>query len=146
MKISEGNEHAIRNLIFKFANSVDLKQWDVMQGCLSAQVDCDYTSLRKTKEILSSQEYVSLRARALEHLKTQHLFSNLEITISGVEANCRCTALILRKFDEDFFNTHAFYEFTCFYQHEIWVIGKIKQVVLWNEGNPTIHAGVSSSS
>ncbi len=117
-----------------------------MQACLSEEVDCDYTSLRKTSESLTAQEYVNQRARALEHLKTQHLFSNLEIAVSGTEAACRCTALILRKFDEEFFNTHAFYEFACFYQHEKWVIGKIKQVVLWNEGNPAIHAGVSRNA
>ena len=135
----------IRNLIFKFANSFDLKAWDVMKGLLSEKVVCDYTSLRGVTEVLTSEEYVNLRIKALSRLKTQHLFSNLEIESSGDEASCRCTAFILRKLDDDFFNTHAIYEFTLFRKNEKWLIGKIKQAVLWNEGNPEIHSGVSAS-
>lgn len=86
-----------------------------MKSCLAAQVDCDYTSLRGKKESLTAKEHVALRKSALELLQTQHLFSNLEIDVSndGHEARCRCSALILRRREEQFFNTHAIYEFTC---------------------------------
>ncbi|MCX6957990.1 MAG: nuclear transport factor 2 family protein [Verrucomicrobiae bacterium] len=132
----------IRNLIARFANSFDLKDWKGMQSLLMDNVNCDYTSLRKTKTTLTAEEYVQQRINALEKLQTQHLFSNLEISISGDQATCRCSSLILRRLQSDFFNTHAFYEFTLFYKNDQWLIGKIKQEVLWNEGNPKIHAGV----
>ncbi len=132
----------IRNLIARFANSFDLKDWKGMQSLLMDQVSCDYTSLRKTKMTLSVEEYVQQRIDALEKLQTQHLFFNLEISISDDQATCRCSALILRRLEESFFNTHAIYEFTLFYKNDQWLIGKIKQEVLWNEGNPKIHAGV----
>ena len=132
----------IRNLIACFANSFDLKDWKGMQSLLMEQVDCNYTSLRKTKSTLTAEEYVQQRIQALEKIQTQHLFSNLEISISDDQAACRCSALILRRLQGDFFNTHAIYEFTLFYKNDRWLIGKIKQEVLWNEGNPAIHAGV----
>ncbi len=132
----------IRNLIARFANSFDLKDWKGMQSLLMEQVSCDYTSLRKTKTVLTAAEYVQQRIEALEKLQTQHLFSNLEISIADDQATCRCSALILRRLQGDFFNTHAVYEFTLFCKNDRWLIGKIKQEVFWNEGNPKIHAGL----
>lgn len=134
----------IRNLIARFANSFDLKDWKGMQLLLMDNVTCDYTSLRKTNLILTAEEYVQQRINALEKLQTQHLFSNLEISITNDHATCRFSALILRRLQESFFNTHAVYEFTLFYKNDQWLIGKIKQEVLWNEGNPAIHAGVAT--
>ncbi len=132
----------IRNLIARFANSFDLKDWKAMQLLLMEQVCCDYTSLRKTKMTLTAEEYVQQRIDALEKLQTQHLLFNLEISISDDQATCRCSAFILRRLQEDFFNTHAVYKFTLFYKNDRWLIGKIKQEVLWNEGNPEIHSGL----
>ena len=135
----------IRNLIARFANSFDLKDWKEMQSLLMEKVSCDYKSLRKTKLILTAEEYVQQRIDSLEKLQTQHLFSDLEISITNNHATCRCSALILRRLEESFFNTHAIYEFTLFYKNNQWLIGKIKQEVLWNEGNPGIHAGVATT-
>jgi len=139
--------NTINKLVFKFANSFDLKDWDGMESCLALQVDCDYTSLRGKKETLTAKEYVALRKATLERLQTQHLFSNLEIDVSdgGHQAACRCSALILRRRGEQIFNTHAVYEFCCVQKNQRWLISKIKQTVLWNEGNSEIHAGASNS-
>ncbi len=143
MRMNASSTNSISNLLFKFANSFDLKAWDVMEQCLAERVKCDYTSLRGKKETLTAQEYVAQRKTALEMLQTQHLFSNLEIDIqSEQKATCCCSALILRRRGEQFFNTHAFYEFTCVCEKEIWFISKIKQTVFWNEGAPEIHKGI----
>ncbi|MBX9743258.1 MAG: nuclear transport factor 2 family protein [Chthoniobacterales bacterium] len=137
--------NSISNLLFKFANNFDLKKWDEMERCLASQVDCDYTSLRGKKEILTAKEYVHQRRSALEPLQMQHLFSNLEIDLLGEhQAACRCSALILRKREEKFFNTHAIYEFTCVRERGVWLISAIKQTVLWNEGDTEIHSGVAA--
>jgi len=137
----------INNLLFKFANSFDLKDWDGMESCLAPQVDCDYSGLRGKKETLTVKEYVALRRSALEPLQTQHLFSNLEIDISddAHQTRCRCSALILRRRGEQFFNTHAIYEFVCVQKNKRWLLSKIKQTVLWNEGDSTIHSGAATA-
>jgi len=90
----------------------------------------------------STAEYVAQRKAALEQLQTQHLFSNLEIVVVNYEVRCRCSALILRRLDKNFFNTHAIHEFTYIFQNETWLISKIKQRVLWNEGDSEIHLGL----
>lgn len=134
----------IANLVSKFANSFDLKKWDVMESCFTEKIDCDYTSLRGRKETLTAKEYVNQRRSSLEALQTQHLFSNLEIDfLNKKKAICRCSALILRRRGDQFFNTHAIYEFTCVNEQAEWLISAIKQIVLWNEGNPEIHFGVT---
>ncbi len=135
----------IRNLIFKFANSFDLKEWEVLKSVFLDSIICDYTSLRQTLETLTPQEYVNKRIESLNKLKTQHIFSNLEISLAGEQATCRCSAIIFRRFERDYFNTHAIYEFTLYYLNKVWLIGKIKQQVLWNEGNPAIHSGVAQN-
>ncbi|MBM3857584.1 MAG: nuclear transport factor 2 family protein [Verrucomicrobia bacterium] len=143
MKNDFSPQGAISNLLFKFANSFDLKAWDEMESYLAEQVECNYTSLRGKKEALAAKDYVALRRASLEPLQTQHLFSNLEIDVHDEnEATCRCSALILRRRGEQFFNTHAIYKFTCLCQKEKWLISKIKQTVLWNEGDAEIHSGV----
>lgn len=135
--------HSIANLLSKFANSFDLKKWDVLESCFTENVDCDYTSLRGKKASLTAKEYVHQRKSALANLQTQHLFSNLEINLlNEKKAICRCSALILRRRGEQFFNTHAIYEFTCVNEQAEWLIAAIKQIVLWNEGNPELHSGV----
>ncbi|NNM59462.1 MAG: SnoaL-like domain-containing protein [Legionellales bacterium] len=128
----------IRNLIFKFANSFDLKEWDALKSVFLDPIVCDYTSLRQTLETLTPEEYVNKRIKSLDKLKTQHIFSNLEITLTEEQATCRCSAIIFRCLETDYFNTHAIYEFTLHHINNVWRIGKIKQQVLWNEGNPAI--------
>jgi 3-phenylpropionate/cinnamic acid dioxygenase small subunit len=134
----------ISNLIYKYANSFDKKDWDELKTILAEEITCDYQDLRGTQEIVTAKDFIDKRIKALHHLKTQHIFANLEIYQDGNEANCVCTALILRSDNEDFFNTHAIYEFGLSKINSAWRIIKIKQTVLWNEGNPHIHAGAAN--
>lgn len=132
----------ISNVIYKFANCFDLKDWATLKSLLCEEIICDYKGLRGKTELLSPGAYVESRIYALQALKTQHLFSNLEIYYSDIETNCRCQAYILRSNDQDYFNTHAIYQFTLVPILQSWKIGKIKQDVLWNEGNSNIHKGI----
>lgn len=49
--------------------------------------------------------------------------------------------MIFRNKAVEIFNTHAFYHFELQQQAEAWRITKIKQTVLWNEGESRIHQG-----
>lgn len=131
----------IRNTVNKFANSFDLKDWEGLKSVLASEVECDYTSLRGVKETATNDNYVSLRIKALNHLKTHHLISNHQITVEGRVAKCVASAMIWRFDGNQFFNTHAIYTFLIREQNGDWKICSIKQDVLWNEGEPSIHAG-----
>ena len=65
---------AIQELLARFANSFDLKDWDGLQACLAERLAIDYTDLRGTPpETVSALDYVQARRKALEGLKTHHL-------------------------------------------------------------------------
>lgn len=133
----------ITNLIHGFANCFDLKDWKKLQTLLCNTVECDYSSLRGVKELLSPSDYTAARIKALQSLKTQHLFANLEIYPVSEGIQCRCQAYIRRRNETEYFNTHAIYEFELHQIKKKWRIAKIKQTVLWNEGNPSIHKGIN---
>ncbi len=134
----------ISNTLSKFANSFDLKNWTDLQNTLDDVVECDYQDLRGKIDFISNVEYVKLRQQSLNHLKTQHLFSNLDITINKDTAHCQLNAIIFRKNElNQIFNTHAIYNFYLIRINKSWKINRIKQTVLWNEGDATIHQGVA---
>ena len=133
----------ITRVLHRFANCFDLKAWDELSCLLSDTLECDYQDLRGTIEFIPKHEYIALRRQSLDHLKTQHLFSNLDINIDKDQASCCLNALICRHGENNkIFNTHAIYNFKLIYESGQWKIGKIKQTVLWNEGDPSIHSGV----
>lgn len=136
---------SIENVLFKFANSFDLKAWQALEDTLMDTIECDYQDLRGISKTHLKSEFVSLRKQALQHLKTQHLFSNLEITVQEDRATCQLSAVIFRQ-DNDGkqFNSHVMYHFYLVQlQKDEWRIKKIKQSVLWNEGDSSIHKGVA---
>jgi hypothetical protein len=46
--MSVNNRVFIQELIAKFANSFDVKDWDSLQACLTESIDTDYSDLRGT--------------------------------------------------------------------------------------------------
>lgn len=133
----------IRNVIYRFANAFDEKDWDSMRSVLADRIECDYSHLRGSKKCLTKSDYVALRKNALGELMTQHLFSNLEIDLVGDVANVCLTAMIFRcSQDGVHFNTHAMYRMGLGMEAGHWTINKIQQKVLWNDGDPSIHTGV----
>ncbi|MGQ3888990.1 nuclear transport factor 2 family protein [Legionella sp. CNM-1927-20] len=137
--------HPVCNLLAKFANSFDIKDWQGLEDTLADNIECNYQDLRGEIKTYAKKDYVDSRKAALAHLHTQHLFSNLEIDCQGNEAYCRLSALIYRKDKKGKqFNSHVIYNFVLVNktQGNNWKISKIKQAVLWNEGESVIHKGL----
>ena len=133
----------IQELISRFANSFDLKDWHRLETCFTESIYTDYSDLRGTApETISASEYVKLRRAALDHLKLHHLVSNFEVELSGTEkATCRASMTIWRKTDEEDFTTHCVYTFQLI-KSDNWKISGITQKVLWSEGSSVIHKGI----
>lgn len=135
----------IQQLIHRFSNSFDLKDWPRLEQCLASEIDTDYGDLRGTPpERMDASRYVGLRQAALEELKTHHLCGNHEITVANREATCR-TSMTIDRFDprnQERFTTHCHYLFSLQKTGDGWKISGIIQKILWNEGNPSIHAGL----
>lgn len=131
----------IHNLIARFANSFDSKDWDTLRDCLAEMVYTDYTDLRGTPpETVSNEAYVASRQQSLRDLTTHHLSGNYEVQhVDSQQATCRASMIIWRKAGEAQFTTHCLYIFRLKRLNSEWKIAGITQKVLWNEGNPAIH-------
>ena len=133
----------IQEVIARFANSFDIKDWDGLQACLTDSLYADYSDLRGTPaQTITSSEYMHQRRESLDHLKLQHLVSNYEIDFAGSEkAACRASMVIWRKAEAEEFTSHCIYTFQLTKQNGEWKINGITQKVLWNEGQASLHQG-----
>ena len=136
----------IQQVIARFANSFDMKDWHGLESCFTESIHADYSNLRGTPpETIPAKEYVRQRREALDHLKLHHLLGNLEITfLDPSTATCRASMVIWRKTDTEDFVTHCVYVFQLLNASETWKISEIIQKVLWSEGNSSIHKGVKN--
>lgn len=140
--------HEIQKTISRFANSFDLKDWALMKSVLCAKVVVDYSDLRGDPATeVDSDTYVQSREDALADLQTHHLIGNFEIEVLQDSARVRASSTIFRRSGERIFNTHAIYEFGLVRAAEMrWLIHSIKQSVLWNDGDSTVHKAAISTA
>lgn len=133
----------IQELVARFANSFDVKDWEGLQACLTESLHTDYSDLRGTPPAtLTASEYVRLRRESLDHLKLHHLVGNYEIDFADSNtAVCRASMVVWRATDEEEFTSHCLYTFQLMKQNGGWKINGIAQKVLWNEGVASLHKG-----
>ncbi len=133
----------IQQVVARFANSFDMKDWEALQACFTESIYTDYGDLRGTPpETISADDYVKSRRESLNHLKLHHLVSNYEVDFPTSDtATCRASMIVWRKSDTEEFTSHCFYTFQLTRKNEVWKISGITQKVLWNDGRPSIHSG-----
>jgi len=133
----------IQQLIARFANSFDVKDWSGLEACFTESLYTDYSDLRGTPpETVSAKDYVQKRINSLNHLKLHHLVSNYEVDFTDSNtATCRASMVVWRKSDEEEFTSHCVYMFQLAKLNADWKISGITQKVLWNEGTSSIHKG-----
>ena len=133
----------IQEVIARFANSFDRKDWSGLESCFTQSLYTDYSDLRGTaSETIKASEYVAARRAALDRLKLHHLVSNYEIAFLGADqATCLASMIVWRKSDVQEFTSHCVYEFQLTRSEADWKINGITQRVLWNEGQASIHSG-----
>lgn len=135
----------LQDLVARFANSFDLKQWDDLAQCLTPTLHTDYSDLRGTPpETLSREEFVEQRRSALHDLQTHHLSGNLEVAVSGESASLKVSMMIHRRSATgETLTTHCLYFFGAVREQGAWRIGSIRQKVLMSYGQPAIHTGIA---
>jgi hypothetical protein len=142
----------IHELVCRFMQAFDEKDWSLLRACLADTVFCDYSSLRGTPPGEEDADaYVAKRKEALSTLAMQHSFSNLQVEVHEGGARGRCN-FVIHRFAQDFdgtpgtfFHTYGHYRFDFSREPEGFRIRGITQVVLRNHGNPGIHKGAAPS-
>jgi hypothetical protein len=139
MKFEERLE--IQEVIARFANSFDIKDWGTLQTCLTESLYTDYSDLRGTPPApITASEYVRLRRESLDHLKLQHLVGNYEIDfVDSNNTTCRASMVVWRTAGGEEFTSHCIYTFQLVKQNKGWKINGITQKVLWNQGTNALH-------
>jgi SnoaL-like domain len=134
----------VQQLVARFANSFDAKDWDALVRCLASSLYTDYSDLRGTPpETMSRERFVELRRIALEPLKTHHLAGNVEVRLDGARGVARVSMTIHRRGSaDDAFDTHCLYELGVEKTAQDWTICSIVQKVLWSDGQSAIHRGI----
>ncbi len=136
---------AVRDLVVRFANAFDLRDWDALRVCLAAEIFVDYSAFRgEPPGTVAADAYVAARASALSALKTQHLSMNHQVTLAGDRAECFSAFLIHRVAPSapagaDTLDTAGHYWHGCARTPDGWRIDRIRQAVLWTRGTPEIH-------
>jgi len=135
----------VQQLLARFANCFDLKDWAGLEDCLCESIYTDYSDLRGTPpEIMSAKQFTDMRRSALHDLQTHHLGANTEIHINGDEAHAKVSMVIYRKnASGETLHTHCLYQFGLCRQNVGWRISRIVQQVFWSEGNKAIHSGIT---
>jgi hypothetical protein len=136
----------IQEVIARFANSFDVKDWNGLQSCLTESLYTDYGDLRGTPPAtVNAADYVKSRREALQHLNLHHLVSNYEIAyVDTMSATCRASMIVWRKTEAEEFTSHCLYTFKLAKVNSDWKISGITQKILWNEGTPSIHQAAKS--
>lgn len=142
----------INNLLCRFMQSFDDKDWRAMRECLTGEIFCDYSSFRGTPAgSVAADDYVAARKDGLAELVMQHNFFNLRVTILDHEAaSARCNFAIHRFLPnapdplKAYFHSYGHYRFTFTRANGMWKISGIVQVLLRNIGNPQIHGALHS--
>jgi hypothetical protein len=137
----------IQEVIARFANSFDVKDWTGLEACFTDSLFTDYSDLRGTPpQNVSAHEYAVSRRESLDHLKLHHLVSNYEFDFTDSDAaNCRASMIVWRKSEQEEFASHCFYIFQLTKLNSDWKISGITQKILWNEGTASIHSGGKSN-
>lgn len=137
------NKIEIQEVVARFANSFDLKDWSGLEACFTEWIYTDYSDLRGTPpQTVIARDYVASRREALDHLKLHHLVSNYEIDFADSHsATCGASMIVWRRSETERFTSHCVYIFRLTKQDSDWKISGITQKVLWNEGTSSIHKG-----
>src|SRR5215831_18522414 len=122
---------AIQQLIARFANSFDTKDWSALADCLAEELYTDYSDLRGTPaETISRSRFVALRRSALQALQTHHLCGNVEVGVAQDRAEAKVSMTIHRRAETGAtFDTHCLYTFGLERIAQRWAIDSIVQKV-----------------
>jgi hypothetical protein len=129
---------------------MDDKNWQKLRKYLADVIKVDYSDFRgEPLQQITAEAYVQQRVEGLTGLKTLHISSNHEVTVSKNYAQCRSAYRIYR-FDpareqgQDRLDTAGNYEYQLMQVDGKWRVTAIKQTVVMMTGNCQVHGSLSS--
>jgi 3-phenylpropionate/cinnamic acid dioxygenase small subunit len=148
--MSDATTHrfAINDLLARFFQAFDDKNWRAMRACLCDELFADYASFRGVPaSMMPADEYVAQRRTALQALDMQHNFLNLQVEVAAdaSTATARCNYIVHRfhpSFDgvnDHHFHSYGHYLFAFANVRGAWRIARITQRALRSQGRRELH-------
>ncbi len=77
--------------LYRFAEGIDLREWDLLRSVLADEITVDYTSYRGGEPaVMSADEWVAKAQRRFATMTaTQHSMTNPRVESDGDTATCR---------------------------------------------------------
>ena len=142
---------AINDLLTRFFQAFDDKDWRMTRICLCDELFIDYSSFRGVPaSAVTGDQYVALRQIALQALEMQHNFLNLRVELDAAaeSATARCNYIIHRfpsladGGSDRYLHSYGHYLFAFARIGDAWRIARITQKLLRNQGDREIHPAV----
>jgi SnoaL-like domain len=139
----------IVDVIVGIANAIDKKDWRKLRSYLADEISIDYSEFRgEPPQQITAEAYVQQRVESLTHLKTLHISTNHEVTVSKGHAQCRSAYRIYRfdptcELGQDRLDTAGNYDHQLIQVEEDWQVTAIKQTVVMIDGNRQVHRGLN---
>jgi SnoaL-like domain len=138
----------IIDVVVGIANAMDEKNWQRLRQYLADEINIDYSEFRgEPPQQITAEAYVQQRVKGLAGLKTLHISTNHEVTVSNDYAQCRSAYRIYR-FDpareqgQDRLDTAGNYDHQLIQVEGEWRVTAIKQTVVMMTGNRQVHGGL----
>lgn len=138
----------IIDTIVGVANAIDDKNWQKLRAHLANEIDIDYFEFRgELPGQITAEEYIQQRVSGLTGLKTLHISTNHEVTITGNCAECKSAYRIYRldptsESGENRLDTAGNYIHQLTQIDGYWRITAIKQTVVVIAGNSQVHGAL----
>ena len=139
---------AISDLLVRFFQAFDDKDWPMMRECLWDEVFTDYSSFRGVPAgTLPAGRYVAQRRSSLEAaLEMRHRFLNLRVEVeSGADTAIAFCDYIIHRYhpsfvsiDNHYFHSYGHYVFAFLNERGAWRISRITQHVVRSHGGREI--------
>ena len=137
----------IIDVIVCIANAMDEQNWQRLREYLTDEIRIDYSEFRaELPGQITAEAYIQQRVEGLAGLKTLHISTNHEVTVTNKDARCRSAYRIYR-FDRTYESDRNRLD-TGNYEHRLvrvdgkWRVNAIRQTVVMLDGNRQIHKGL----
>ncbi len=129
---------AIADLLTRYAKAVDERDWDLWKSVFTADATIDYTSAGGIAGDVETVAAWLAKTMAMFEA-SQHLVSNIEVTMSDDEATVRAMFFNPMKFADDggFFTTGGWYNHTMVRTCDGWKSRRLVEESSWFDGGPS---------
>jgi hypothetical protein len=146
MRSSVEDRVAILETVYKYAQGIDTRDWDLYRSIFNDEIEVDFSSYDgQTVGRLKADDWVERLKPLFSGLAaTQHIMTNPIVTFDHKGATCSVYMQAEHFLDADDGGTDyaigGYYNIRLVFQNDRWLINTVKLTIFWRKGDPKIMA------